>query len=576
MTSKEWVIPPRPKPGRKPATDTPPTKRKAQNRAAQRAFRERRAARVGELEDQLEEQKEEHDRVVRELQGRISHFEVEVQNLHSRCRWLEDMLEKEKARNAASNVWDNMSPQAILPRQSNGFTLQQQQQPTQPTQQTQLAPKADSVSIAEPRPTAQPFSISQIISPPEEVTQSPLEVTCGNCQSTGPCACAEELIQSSNVLMGCGGCVPEGRCACLEESIRVLAAADLKRPLPPSSPSLGPDEKRHKSNPGVEDVQLETDFTALFSSKKPETTVPDITPLPAPVQQQQPQQQSQPINSVEMHESCGFCKDGTYCVCAESAALSAASMTVASVVQQAQMHTPPPSENDVVPMPMEITATGAVKLPSFGSVNRANNIDAQSKPSVKTGGCGPGGPGTCAQCLADPKSGLFCRSLAANFERNKQQTGSSSSAAPPSGCCGGGGPGGGCCKTEKPDEDEVVPINLNRYKNTNQQPAPAPSNPFSSSSSSSNNISASEFTVSLSCAEAYKTIASHRHFEEAADDIGSWLPKLRAVPANPLPQRESVSMQQSSTGKAWAPIEVEAASIMAVLKGFDMRFGRGQ
>ncbi|KAK3350510.1 hypothetical protein B0H65DRAFT_90415 [Neurospora tetraspora] len=568
MTSKEWVIPPRPKPGRKPATDTPPTKRKAQNRAAQRAFRERRAARVGELEDQLEEQKEEHDRVVRELQGRISHFEVEVQTLQSRCHWLEDMLEKEKqARNALRNSWDNMSPQSILPQQSNGYTLQQQQQPSQ---QPQLATKVDSVPIAEPRPTAQPFSISQIISPPEEVPQSPLDVTCGSCQSSGPCACAEELLQSSNVLMGCGGCTPEGRCACLEESIRVLAAADLKRPLPPSSPSLGPDEKRQRSDAGVEDVQLETDFTALFSSKKPETTIESITPLPAPVQQQS-QQQSQPMTSVEMHESCGFCKDGTYCVCAESMALSAASMTVASVVQQVQMHTPPPSENDVVPMPMEVTATGAVKLPSFGSLNRASNSD-QPKPPVKTGGCGPGGPGTCAQCLADPKSGLFCRSLAANFERNRQQTDSSSSAAPPSGCCGGGGPGGGCCKTEKSDDDDVVPINLNRHKTTNQLPAPTPFNP----SSSSNNVAASNSALSISCADAYKTIASHRHFEEAADDIGSWLPKLRAVPANPPPNRGSVSMRQSSTGKAWAPIEVEAASIMAVLKGFDVRFGRGE
>lgn len=579
MTSKEWVIPPRPKPGRKPATDTPPTKRKAQNRAAQRAFRERRAARVGELEDQLEEQKEEHDRVVRELQGRISHFEVEVQTLQSRCRWLEDMLEKEKqARNALRNSWDNMSSQSILPQQSNSYTLQQQQPPPQ---QTQLAPKVEAVPIAEPRPAAQPFSISQIISPPEEVAQSPLDVvTCGNCQSTGSCACAEELMQSSDVIMGCGGCTLGGRCACLEESMRVLAAADLKRPLPPSSPSLGPDEKRQRSDAGVQSDELATDFTALFASKKPETTVPDMAPLPAPVQQQQ-QPQPHPMVSVEMQESCGFCKDGTYCVCAESMALSAASMTVASVVQQVQMHTPPPSENDVVPAPMEITATGAVKLPNFGSLNRANDAtnEAQSKPPVKTGGCGPGGPGTCAQCLADPKSGLFCRSLAANFERNRQQNGESSSTAPPAGCCGGGGPGGGCCKTEKPDDDEdvVVPINLNRHKNTNQQlPAPTPSNPFSSSSSASNSGAASNFGLSIPCAEAYKTIASHRHFEEAADDIGSWLPKLRAVPANPPPYRGSVSMQQSLSGKAWAPIEVEAASIMAVLKGFDMRFGKGQ
>lgn len=43
-TSKKWVLPPRPKPGRKPSQDTPAVKRKAQNRAAQKAYRERRAA----------------------------------------------------------------------------------------------------------------------------------------------------------------------------------------------------------------------------------------------------------------------------------------------------------------------------------------------------------------------------------------------------------------------------------------------------------------------------------------------------------------------------------------------------
>ena len=50
LTSKQWVLPPRPKPGRKPSLDTPTTKRKAQNRAAQRAFRERKANKIQELE----------------------------------------------------------------------------------------------------------------------------------------------------------------------------------------------------------------------------------------------------------------------------------------------------------------------------------------------------------------------------------------------------------------------------------------------------------------------------------------------------------------------------------------------
>jgi hypothetical protein len=68
-------------------------------------------------------------------------------------------------------------------------------------------------------------------------------------------------------------------------------------------------------------------------------------------------------------------------------------------------------------------------------------------------------------------------------------------------------------------------------------------------------------TVSLSCADAYKTLASHRHFDEAAGEIGEWLPRLRATPVQ-------VAGRQ--------PIEVEAASIMSVLKGFDVRFGRGE
>ncbi|KAJ0161057.1 hypothetical protein CTA2_6844, partial [Colletotrichum tanaceti] len=143
-------------------------------------------------------------------------------------------------------------------------------------------------------------------------------------------------------------------------------------------------------------------------------------------------------------------------------------------------------------------------------------------------GCGPKGPGSCAQCLADPKSGLFCRALSANFERSG---GSDSGGG--GGCCGGAGPGGGCCKTES-------------------APPRLPTK--------------GRLGLSLSCAEAYQTLSSHRNFEKAADDIGSWLPKLRAAP----------KPGQTLPSPSRLPIEVEAASIMSVLKDFDIRFGRGQ
>src|SRR5712675_280674 len=96
VTRKEWVIPPRPKPGRKPATDTPPSKRKAQNRAAQRAFRERRAARVGELEDQIKQIDDEHEREQDTLRVKVTQLQKEVDQYRAdlaiwvdRCRRLE-------------------------------------------------------------------------------------------------------------------------------------------------------------------------------------------------------------------------------------------------------------------------------------------------------------------------------------------------------------------------------------------------------------------------------------------------------------------------------------------------------
>ncbi|KAK4189119.1 hypothetical protein QBC35DRAFT_381028 [Podospora australis] len=547
MTSKEWVIPPRPKPGRKPATDTPPTKRKAQNRAAQRAFRERRAARVGELEEQLEEQKEEHERTVQELQERISHLEIETQTLQSRCQMLEAALEKERqGRSAVPTAWDSQP----LPPAENLMQTQMQQQPSppalsQPRRPLQPAPSksmaTSSVQIAEPRPIAQPFSISHIISPPEEPNEMMDLTTCGGCPPSGSCACADQVLQDSDLSMGCGRCSLGSNCECLEESLRSsMTMPDLKRPLPPSSPSaMAPEEKRQRSDAGL---GLETDFTALFATKTSNMTLPSVTQPPAQVS-------LQPMMTLE---NCGFCEDGTFCACRDAmeAQMALAAPPPQPIAQHTQTHTPPPSEDDVVPMPMEVTATGAIKLPGpRGAQRNRPATTAQSDPPAKSSKCGPNGPGTCAQCLSDPVSGLFCRSLAANFEKNNP--GSSSG-----GCCGGGGPGG-CCKTGKTEPSPPA-----------SAPAPAPTHARMPSI-------ADGFGVSLSCAEAYKTLASHRHFNEAADDIGSWLPKLKVLPV-PRPGTNAGGQggrDRSSGGLA--PIEVEAASIMSVLKDFDVRFARG-
>lgn len=621
MTTKEWVIPPRPKPGRKPATDTPPTKRKAQNRAAQRAFRERRAARVGELEEQLEAEREEHEAAQAALQEKFHRLEMDSQALRSRCEVLENMLDKERVERAKevealtrrlheatqhnqtqnhhhhhparqslpsiSAVSEPQGPYAPQP-------MRYHHRPSAPSRLSHLGRASTSGGqTAKSTPAAQPhrpsttnsFSISQIISPPDDIEQAP--TSCGSCDSGGRCACAEEAMASMPV--GCGNCTLGSRCQCLEEVLNGTAADNnypdagsrsnsvsnpqptasrtAKRTIRSISPSsAAPEEKR--ARPSLSFAATETDFTAMFSRQPKRAPPPNSTtaasaqPTAAPANaigtpySNAPSPYSlapidnQAADSPAPEDRCGFCEDGTYCVCAEAAKNAAAEMqqpanesvtlppiTSSALFSVQQSRTPPPSEGDAIGY--EILPDGAVKLPSLkglSSRNKASNSENNTKPS--TGGCGPGGPGTCAQCIADPKSGLFCRSLAASF---KGKNGESSG-----GCCGGGGPGGGCCK--------------DKNQNTG-----------GGSSSSSSNAS-----VKLSCADAYKTLASHRNFSEAADDIGAWLPMLRAAPARPREPEVGGCSGGKAGGSSRTPIEVEAASIMGVLKGFDVRFGRGE
>ncbi|ORY72161.1 uncharacterized protein BCR38DRAFT_331454 [Pseudomassariella vexata] len=508
ITSREWVVPPRPKPGRKPATDTPPTKRKAQNRAAQRAFRERRAARVGELEEQLDEQREEHERIEQDLRNRVQGLDLEVQTLRDRCMQLEDMLQKERADRArVSNELDSVRRRWRDERDSTSTNhLQHSMHPS---------PRAS--NACEHRNSA--ISISQIISPPDPSSedQPMTDVGCGSCDPNGPCACIEEVLIGNNTVTS----LECGRCS--------LGTKYLKRG-PSPTPDLAPDEKRHKSISNANENEI--DFTAMFSRKPRRTPAATETAVFQPVAQ---------AVAIHPRDSCGFCKEGTYCMCAEAAAAAAAQQTLPPMGSQSQVQTPPPSENDVVTFPApatgayEVTATGAVKLPSlFGRDRQKATIPEASK----AGGCGVNGPGTCAQCLSDPKSGLFCRSLAASAERQGKS----------GGCCGGSA-GGGCCK--------------------------------SGNANDSSSRAASPTSISLSCADAYKTLASHRNFDRAADEIGTWLPKLRAVPmeiedaARPGergPGPRHVGRGSGIRGRC--PIEVETASIMSVLKGFDVRFGR--
>ncbi|KAI0187494.1 hypothetical protein F4808DRAFT_454350 [Astrocystis sublimbata] len=519
ITSKEWVIPPRPKPGRKPATDTPPTKRKAQNRAAQRAFRERRAARVGELEEELDEQREENDRVQQQLQHQIESLNAEVETLRNQNESFKDALEKERAAHEAlAKELDSMRRQrrddASSARSRHGSFVSQPGRMQSFSSQHQTPRGSLSNMPSGHRNSTTGFSIPQMISPRDSSAPSnhlptlPSIIGCGNCSSTGSYACVDDVLSSGTA--ECGKCSIGSRCECLEAVLKTpapITEAELKRKPSPLS-LVGPGEKRKKS----EQYPNEIDFTAMFSRKN--VSIAALAPTPT-----EPPLPVQPI-LIPPRESCGFCTESSYCVCAEAAA----AQTLPPMAQQVE--TPPPSEDDVGPPPpmaLEVTSTGAIKLPSLSSLKRKS---FQPTPPTTSGGCGSNGPGTCTQCLRDPKLGLFCRSLAANYART---SGSTSNASTSGGCCGGSG-GAGCCK------------GANAPTPTSNAPA----------------------GVSLSCADAYNTLKSHPGFERATDELETWLPKLRAVP----------KPANNTLGRT--ALDVETASIMGVLKEFDVRFGRNK
>lgn len=450
FTNKEWIVPPRPKPGRKPAADTPPTKRKAQNRAAQRAFRERRAARVGDLEEQMRQMEEEDEREQGELRARIKQLETEVEKYsHLVLSWREKYQEleircsreKELRRNAEREIEDL--------RAGRGNAT-------------------DAVRLPPRHSTCQ----SQDLDQKSDMNDNTMND------------------ESNEVPMGCGNCSKDSRCECIEQAFDIgnisaeMLQPSSKRPLSPLSIT---DSKRSRQdsyetlledeNNGIDDMD-EIDFTAQFSSRRPQNLATSTSIHSAPAS--------------NLPDPCGFCQDGSPCICAEIAS------------DQGQ--------NDH-------NSTLQIQIPTSTAESRKPMSSGQN-PCVN-------GPGTCAQCLASPTSTLFCKSLAAT--RSNAFLQSNPSAPAPN-------------------------------ANSSMTAASAIPSAVESAAAVSSSASTTEAIsgITLTCADTFTTLSRHPAFDRASEELGTWMPKLTAVPG----------------GVQRTAFEVEAASVMGVLRFFDRRFGR--
>ena len=333
----------------------------------------------------------------------------------------------------------------------------------------------------------------------------------------------------SAVAMGCGNCTEDSRCECLEQVINMSTGGMVQRDLdttpkqPHSGESVNGGHDQGNGSTWNSSDSLETDFTGLFSRKASKQRTGVIGS-----QSSQQRSPSMAISSGAADtDPCGFCESGTPCICAQmESPRQSQDVTTAPMSSVTSRFTPPPADGDVCRVAEPNRRTRSAQ-PQIGSLNSPNDVCAA-------------GPGTCAQCRADPNSTLFCKSLAATVGSSRGGGGGGGAADGDAGCCRSGPRPGAC-------QGRNAAASVTR-------------GPQSASSTLDSATSRKEGTVYLSCADTYITLSRHPHYQEATDELDSWLGKLKA------------SLPPGETDRP--AIEIEAASVMGVLKFFDRRFGR--
>lgn len=525
ITSKEWVLPPRPKPGRKPSIDTPASKRKAQNRAAQRAFRERRATRAQELEEKLLEVEKERDIKEMGLINTMNKLKAENQFL---------LKNLERLRNEVNSLKSNSKNQTGgSPTNSYGsYNSASPANSNYSFQQISPAPSADSPPV---------FNTSQKYNTISSYSNSNLTPRSSNE--------TPNKVDSNN--FDCGVCLKDD-CLCETVGLKEKNTKSIDETISNFKPMTAVSLKKRKAS------EDEIDFTAKFAKR----------PLP---EFKRPSTSSRGHNRHESHighsarlsineeaavDDCGFCSDDTPCVCREAAKETARlnkSLTNDNVYQDNDNNHELDDKTDLPPIqtnPKDFRKTSLPVMHPGPSVEIRDitNLTPGAVPTVVTpttkklenednskegsdGGC-TGNPGTCAQCQMDPMSTLFCTTVASkakgdNDDDNDDDDGEgdeSSASSPES---------KDSIKSETSDrltDSNSSNDSIDEESNTpNEEVKEGVNAEMIAAKNQSNNLPSVALTPSVSdmfipCADAYKTLSRHKQFNQV--DFSTLVGKL--------------------------------------------------
>ncbi|KAF2269506.1 hypothetical protein CC78DRAFT_281824 [Lojkania enalia] len=293
-TSASYVVPPRPKPGRKPATDEPASKRKAQNRESQRAFRARKAAKLTEMQNQVETAEQLHKQAINEKIAELTSAEERIKQLEmllaqtqeserraqQECAYWKDQCRESSTQ--YNTIRRTREPEIDNCAQSDSIRHRdletQNWQPRQLPQMDFFHPRF--AAYRQDSPTRRSLAnINPLATNPQEFdSPKPVNLECGDCQVTEDCACVQQLAK-------------------LPDPNFFMATVPAVFPPP------------HTANSPLKGIQSSTDifaereidFTAQFSKQraKPETR----TSIAFMTEQS------------EADSKCGFCTDESNCLC---------------------------------------------------------------------------------------------------------------------------------------------------------------------------------------------------------------------------------------------------------------------
>lgn len=473
-TSREWVLPPRPKPGRKPSIDTPASKRKAQNRAAQRAFRERRATRVQELEEKLLEVEKAKEIKEVGLVNTINKLKFENQFLIKSLDQLRLEFQSFRSTMSAAPSPAEALPAAVLPAVHHAYKAELNQSAQQLLDFAKLLPAQSGAS-----PALLLYSVQQIL--PAPLTDSPpalpmyrsvLPKNRSAAQIT-PSTQKPSPVKPHADGLDCGICLKD-QCLCADVGLKDKSLEDtIEQFTPMAAVSLG---RKRAAEP------REKDFTSGFKK------MPDLKRL------RKAEPKAEPLDHFDESspvENCGFCSDDTPCVCRE-AAKEAALLNQSLHTEQAESHDStgpmllPPIQVKLEAMPkaaLPVMHPGpSLEIREFtnmtpGAVPTVVREEEKAEPEEEKSGC-TGNPGTCLQCQLDPMSTLFCTTVASKAALETE--------------------------VKKP---------LPRTPSAQSLPSFVRSRPNSVSAPALEAATPASNGIFIPCADAYKTLSRHKKFD---------------------------------------------------------------